>query len=275
MKNIEWNWVTRDGVKIYSCGWLPEGEIKAVVLLIHGIGEHVKRYRIIAPAFCERGYAMIGFDQRGHGESGGPRGHVPNLKTVFDDMDLFITQVEQRYPDQRKFIYGHSLGGTYTLAYVPERKPSITGAVVTGITIKNAIEEQKAKLMIARILGKVWPTFTLASGLDPSMLSRDQKVVQDYVEDPLVHDKMSTGCGLAALDAAALAMQTAPIFPVPVLVMHGSEDKLSYPSGSQEWAARAPQDKCTLKIWDGLLHEIHIEPGGHVVDFALDWLDKH
>ncbi len=114
---------------------------------------------------------------------------------------------------------------------------------------KSAIEEQKVKVILAKLMGKAWPSFTLSNGLDPATLSRDQTVVQNYIEDPLVHHQISAGLGLASLDAIALAKQSAPVFPIPVLVMHGGADKLSYPAGSIDWAARAPKDKCTLKIW--------------------------
>ncbi len=132
MKTTKWNWNTTDGIKMFSIGWIPEGEIKAIVVVIHGVGEHVKRYAHVAEAFCERGYAMIGFDLRGHGELGGPRGHARNLKVLFDDVDQFFAQVEDLYPGIPLFIYAHSLGGFLALAYVPQCKVKISGAVVTG-----------------------------------------------------------------------------------------------------------------------------------------------
>jgi alpha-beta hydrolase superfamily lysophospholipase len=129
--------------------------------------------------------------------------------------------------------------------------------------------------MMAVVLGTVWPTLSLLSGLVPATLSRDPKVVEAYVQDPLVHNKITTGCGKLMLDVIALAFARAAEFPVPFLLMHGGEDKLGFPSGSQEFAARAGA-KGTLKIWPGLYHEIHNEPEKEqVFQVMLDWLAKH
>lgn len=276
MNTKQWNWVTKDGIEMFSMGWIPDGKTKAVIVLIHGLGEHVKRYQHVAERFNKSGYAVFGLDMRGHGESGGPRGHAKNLKVLFDDLDQFFSQLEQQNPGVPKYIYGHSLGGLQSLAYVPERKPKVAGVVVTGPSLKSAIEEQKVKVLLAKMMGKLCPSFTLLSGLDPSTLSRDQQVVDDYINDPLVHNKISSGLGLASLVAIALAKQSAPQFPVPVLVMHGGADKLGYPEGSINWAARAPKEKCILKVWDGFFHEIHNEPEkDQVITYALDWIAHH
>ncbi len=162
------------------------------------------------------------------------------------------------------------------LAYTPIRHPKVSGSVVTGIALSTAVERQKIKVMLAKILGTLMPGIVLTSGLDENTLSRDPMVVQEYVADPMVHDQISTGWGKAMLDVNVLAKKTASLFPVPVLVMHGSEDQLCYPSGSKTWAALAPKEKCSLKIWDGLYHEIHNEPEkDQVFKYMINWLDKN
>jgi acylglycerol lipase len=275
MKTTEWRWKSADGLEMYSYGWTPEGKTKAVVILVHGLGEHVKRYSHVAAAFEKHGYALMGFDLRGHGKSGGPRGHTPSVDAIFDDLDSFISQVEVRFPKVPKFLYGHSLGGLLILAYTPSRHPKVSGVIATGSAIATAIERQKVKLVLAKILGTLAPTFSMPSGLDPNTLSRDSKVVEAYKADPLVHDRITTGFGKVMLNVVALTKKLAPIFPVPVLVMHGAVDQLTFPSGSQEFAALAPKDKCTLKIWDGLRHEIHNEPEQEqVFKFMINWMDQ-
>ncbi len=102
MKTMEWRWKASDGLEFYSCGWIPEGKTKAVLILVHGMGEHTGRYSHVAAAMNKQGYALVGFDLRGHGKSGGKRGHTPSLERLFDDLDGFFAQVEERFPSTSK-----------------------------------------------------------------------------------------------------------------------------------------------------------------------------
>jgi alpha-beta hydrolase superfamily lysophospholipase len=274
MKNLEWNWKTADGLEMYSHAWLPDGQPEALLMLFHGLGEHIMRYQHVAQALVDRGFGLVGFDLRGHGRSGGPRGHAAKLGLLFDDIDGFFNQVDHQLPGIPKVLYGHSMGGFLILAYVPTRRPNVAKVIVTGSAIHSEIEKQKGKVLLTRILGSILPGVTISSGLETKALSRDDKVVEKYVADPLVHNKISTGLGKSFLDSIAIAMRTAPAFSVPVLLMHGTADRLAYPNGSEEWAALAPQKLVTLKLWEGLFHEIHNEPEKkQVLGFMLNWLE--
>ncbi|MBN2387029.1 MAG: lysophospholipase [Anaerolineales bacterium] len=276
MKTIDWRWTSADGLEMVSHGWVPEGKIRAVIILVHGLGEHVNRYAHVAAAVGRQGYALVGFDLRGHGQSGGQRGHIPAFESFFNDLDAFFPQVDERFPGIPKFLFGHSLGGLIVLTYAPTRHPNVLGVVATGPSLRTAIERQKVKVILAKLLGSLWPTFALASGLDPKSLSRDPQVVQAYLDDPLVHDRLSAAFGKSALNTQALVYRLAPSFPVPVLVMHGSDDQLGFASGSEEWAALVPKEKITLKLWHGLYHELHNEPEREqVFEYLLAWLDRH
>jgi len=111
METTEWKWKTKDGLEMYSKAWLPAGEARGVVCLVHGVGEHIGRYQPDGEALAKAGYVMAGFDQRGFGQSQGRRGHTPSLEAYFDDIDLFLVEVARRYPGQTRFLYGHSMGG--------------------------------------------------------------------------------------------------------------------------------------------------------------------
>lgn len=274
MKIFETSWDSRDGLKLYARGWEPKGQPKAVICLVHGLGEHVGRYDHVGAALTQAGYTLLGSDLRGHGKSGGPRGHSPSLEAFMNDLDLLLEQARDRHPGLPCFLYGHSLGGLLALAYVKARKPALAGVVVTGAGLRSPLQEQKIKVMLARILGSVMPTLTLPSGLDPGTISRDPQVVEAYVHDPLVHDRTSTGFGKAALQAVDVAFAGAADFPLPLLIMHGAADRLTYPRGSEEFA-RLVRRGAKLKLWDGLSHEIHNEPEqGEVLKFMIDWLDE-
>lgn len=274
MKTFEWEWTSYDGLKMHSKGWTPEKEPKAVVCLIHGLGEHIGRYEHVGAAFVEAGYAMLGFDLRGHGKSGGTRGHAPSADAFFKDIEAFVQDAANRYPSAPRFLYGHSLGGLLTLSYAVTHNADVKGLIVSSPGLRTAIHEQKAKLILAKILGSLAPTVTLASELDTSALSRDPQVVKDYVNDPLVHDKITTGFGKAGLVVTDLVFQNASKLAVPLLLAYCSGDQIAFPRGSEEFARLAPQGLVTLKRFEGLYHEPHNEPEkAEVFKTYIGWLD--
>ncbi|SRR5581483_7692968 len=273
MKTFESGWESKNGIKFFLRGWEPDKTPKAVVCLVHGLGEHTGRYAHVGEAFAQAGYVLTGFDLRGHGKSGGPRGHVPSFEALMQDIDRFIEITAKRYPNLPRFLYGHSLGGILVLNYALRRKPDVVGVISTAAGLRTALEEQKFKVLMARVLGTLMPSVALASGLDPKTLSRDPKVVQAYVDDPLNHDRLTLGFGKTMLSVLPWTFEHAHEFPVPLLIMHGGGDMLGYPKGSQEFASRVPQN-CTLKIWDGLYHEIHNEPEkATVLKTMVEWMD--
>jgi alpha-beta hydrolase superfamily lysophospholipase len=275
MDTSEWKWKTSDGLEMYSKAWVPSGNAKGVVCLVHGLGEHIGRYQPDGEALVERGYILAGFDQRGFGKSGGQRGHTPSLDAYLNDIGSFLAEVARRYPGQPRFLYGHSMGGVLVLAYAPLRQPAIAGVVATGPGLKSAIEKQKIKVLLSKILGRVLPTLSFPGGLDAQMISRDPRVVDEFLNDPLVHPHITAAWGKSMLGAIDLTYKNAPHFPLPLLLMHGANDEIAYPRGSQMFADLAPKDKVTLKMWDGFKHELHTDPEkAEVFKFMCDWMDK-
>jgi len=267
-----------DETTFYIQGWEPEGKPKAIVCLIHGLGEHTGRYEHVGKALNEAGYALFGFDLRGHGQTPGPRGHIPSLDVALSDIHQFVGFQKQSFPDTPIFLYGHSLGGMLALAYAVRYSDGLSGLIATGAGFRSPLEEQKAKIAVAKILGSLAPKLTLPSGLDPNTISRDPEVVQKYINDPLVHDKLSAGLGKTMLTGIDYCFAHANEITCPLLLMHGADDKLVYASGSEEFAKLAGETNkdVTLKLWDGLHHEIHNEPEqADVFKFMIEWLDKH
>ncbi len=275
MEYTDWKWKTNDGLEIHAADWIPSGKPRGVISLIHGVGEHIGRYQWTAEAMVNAGYIFTGFDLRGFGKSQGPRGFTPSLETYFDDMDSFLAQVAGRHPGVPVFLYGHSGGGILVLAYPVVRHPSIAGVISSGPGLQSQLETQKFKVLLTKILGKLIPSFSFPSGLVVHEICSDPKVVDAYINDPLVHTTITTGWGYAMLRCLAIANQNAPSFPFPLLLMHGGEDKLGFPSGSEAYAKLAPPEKITLKIWQGFKHEIHNEPErAQVYKFMIDWLNN-
>jgi len=260
MKHTETNWKANDGLDIFAQSWEPAiVQPKAVICLVHGLGEHTSRYVHVAEAFTKDGFIIFGADLHGHGRSGGPRGHISSIEDFMQDIDVLLAQARTRYPGLPIILYGHSLGGILVLHYSLLRKPNIKGVIATSSGLHTALEKQYTKVMLAKILGALIPNTTLASGLDPKSISRDEKVVQAYMNDPLVHDKVSLGFGKIMIGVTTWTLAHAAEFPLPLLLMHGKADLIAFPSSSTEFAA-ALREKCTLVLWDDAYHELHNEP---------------
>jgi len=260
MKHRELTWKTLDGLDIFGQVWEPEVITpKAVVCLVHGLGEHSSRYDHVAEALGREAFGMVSFDLRGHGRSSGPRGHFPSIEAVLQDIDLLLEQGKKEFPGLPLFLYGHSLGAILVLYYVLQRRPKIQGVVVTSSAMHTALEGQKLKVGIVKLIGGFAPAISLSTGLDPNTISRDQKVVQAYIDDPLVHDKATLGFGKMTLDVNKWVLDHAAEFSLPLLLLHGKKDVLALPSSSIEFAASL-KDKSTLVLWDEGYHELHNEP---------------
>jgi acylglycerol lipase len=279
VKSFEDKWQDKDGTTFFLRGWEPEaGKPKALVALVHGLGEHTARYAHVGKSLARAGYALVGFDLRGHGRSGGARGHASSLDAYMQDIHQFFSLLEQRYPAIPQFLYGHSLGGLLALAYAIQYGTGLTGVMANEPALRSSLQEQKAKIAMVRLLGSLAPTMTLQSGLDAATLSRDPAVVDAYRKDPLVHDSASLGFGKAALNAIDLCFARARDFPAPLLIMHGTGDKINYFSGSEDFARLVSEagGDVTLRLWNDLYHEIHNEPEKEeVFQFMIEWLDKH
>ena len=277
MKTFESKWEGHDGMTFFMQGWEPDNEPKVLITLVHGLGEHSGRYAHVGKVMTDAGYALVGFDLRGHGKSGGARGHSSSLNAYMQDIRQFFDLMVQRYPDIPHFLYGHSLGGLLSLSYAIQYGTGLKGVMVTGAALRSSLQEQKGKIAMVNLLGSILPTLTAPSGLDPTAISRDPDVVQKYINDSLVHDKASLGFGKSALSAIDLCFARAGEFTIPLLMMHGTGDKLTYPSGSEDFARLVGEagNDVTLKLWDGFYHELHNEPEKtEVFKFMTDWLDK-
>jgi acylglycerol lipase len=279
VKHFEDKWQDPEGTNFFLRGWEPEnGTPKALVVLVHGLGEHTGRYAHVGKALTRAGYALAGFDLRGHGKSGGARGHASSLDAYMQDIRQFFSLMEQRYPAIPHFLYGHSLGGLLVLAYAIQYGAGLKGVIVTAPALRSSLQEQKAKIAMVRLLGSLAPTVSVQSGLDAATISRDPLIVEAYRKDSLVHDRTSLGFGKAALNAIDLCFARARDFLLPLLIMHGTGDKVTYFSGSEDFAKLVSEagTEVTLRLWNDLYHEIHNEPEKEeVFPFMIEWLDKH
>ncbi len=215
MKTFESSWKSDEGLNFFARGWEPDQPPRAVVCLVHGLGEHIGRYEHVGAAFAVAGYALLGFDQRGHGKSEGARGHTPSYEALMDDIGSLLAQAGGRYPGIPRFLYGHSMGGNEVINYVMRRNPDILGVIATGPWLRLGFQPPSWQVALGRIMNKIAPGSTQASKLDPAALSRDPKVAEAYVNDPLVHDRISARLFVEVYKAGEWALARAAGFSLP------------------------------------------------------------
>jgi alpha-beta hydrolase superfamily lysophospholipase len=275
MKHEEMQWITNDAIKLYAQRWEPESNIRGAICLVHGLGEHSSRYRHWADKLTAAGYAVLAYDLRGHGKSGGKRGHAASFDHHADDICTLVEHAGAFYSEKPLFVYGHSLGGLLALFFLIQRQPDLNGAIVTSPGLETMANRQKAKVTAARILGSIAPRVSIANGLELDGLSRDPAVIKAYLNDPLVHNQITLGMGRDMFAAAEYVYEKASSIELPLLLMHGSEDRITYLSGTEK-IAKTVSGECVFKVWDGFYHELHNEPEQNdVFDYLREWLNKH
>jgi alpha-beta hydrolase superfamily lysophospholipase len=265
---------THDDLTLHGTIYAPM-DPKALVVLIHGMGEHFGRYAHVAEFFTQNGYAFAGMDLRGHGRSQGKRGHTPSYEHLMNDIELLISTIQVDFPELPLFIYGHSMGGNLVLNALIRRALPITAAVISAPYLKLAFEPPKWKTVLGKITAKYLPELTQPTGLDTRALSRDSNVILAYNNDPLVHDKITASFFVNVHFAGPYALEHAAKINVPLLLMHGTEDQLTSHWATQELHKRIPE-RSELKLWEGFYHELHNESEQkELLSFVTEWLEKH
>ena len=260
--------------KPYTHHWQTP-EPRAAILLVHGLGEHCRRYDHLAAFFNQHDIAVVGYDHPGHGQTEGKRGYVPNLETLMDGVEQMLAETRTRYPAHPVFIYGHSMGGNVSLNCILKRKPDISGAIISAPHIRSPIKISPLLIALGRMMNKIAPRASRSNGLDPHLICRDEKVVQQYIKDPLVHDQLTYALAVAMLDGAAFLDRYEGQAPIPLLLMHGTADGITSCVATREFAERLKAD-VSFKEWKDFYHEIHNEKQQkEVFVFALEWINKH
>ncbi|MBL7473355.1 alpha/beta hydrolase [Robertkochia sediminum] len=253
--------------------WTPEHP-KAVVVLVHGMGEHSDRYTSsIIPEFLATRIAVYATDHFGHGRSEGKRGHCPGYEAVLDSIDQTLNLVREAHQDLPVFMYGHSMGGNAVLGYAMKRKPNLAGVISTSPFLKMAFAPPAWKLTMGKLMRSVLPSVTLPSGLDPEHISRDPEEVRKYIEDPFNHDKVSPNFVFPFLEAALWMQAHGEEMQLPVFLCHGTGDLITSYRATEELAQEL-QD-VDLELFPGGYHELHNDLDKEkLFTVVLEWIDK-
>ncbi len=264
---------TPDNLSLSGRIWRPEDKTDGVVCLVHGLGEHSGRYGQLAAFLAKKtNFATLAFDLRGHGTSQGKLGHTPTYEALLIDIDHLITEAKTRFKNLPCFLYGHSLGGNLVLNYALRCKPQLNGIIASSPWISLAYEPSKIKVTLAKTMNRLFPFITFSNGLNTHNLSQDPKVVYAYKKDPLVHNRISSRLFLTTYQSGLELLENAGKLSIPLLLMHGSSDKITSHKACKEFASHLTCEH-TLKIFEGFYHELHNEPDyKDVLSFLSDWL---
>jgi alpha-beta hydrolase superfamily lysophospholipase len=264
------------GLALYTQSWHPPGDPRGILAIVHGFGEHSGRYPNVVDCLLPRGYAVYGFDLRGHGRSPGQRGHIEDWGEYRGDVRAFLQMTAKEEPGCPVFLMGHSMGSLIVLDYVIRHPEGLAGTVLCSVPIEPVGVAKAHLVAIARLLSRLWPRFSLAVGLDTSALSRDPAVVRAYEEDPLVHGQGSARWGAESLDIVEWLKAHAAELTIPVLVIHGEADRLDSLDGVRALFQQAGSADKELRVYPGSYHEVHNDLDcGQMVSDLEGWLARH
>ena len=250
---------TADGLDLYLRRWQAEDvPHQWTFVVVHGLGEHGGRYQHLAEWFTPLGATVYAMDQRGHGRSGGQRGHAPGLTAMLDDIDAIVVRAREESGGPLVLL-GHSFGGLLAIAYALRQPDHIDRAVFSAPLLLLKVKVPGWKRGLANVLPKIAPRFSLSNELDADVLSHDPENARAYRSDPLVHNRITAGLYGDTIARGEEFIARAPQLRVPFLLLHGRDDQVVDPIGSQRFFARATVPDRAFCLYPGLYHEIFNE----------------
>jgi len=274
MKKEEIKIRTLDGLELEAIHYMPSVSPEIVIIIVHGLGEHIGRYQNLIEFFVGENFSVFAYNQRGHGNSPGKRGHTPGYIHLLNDCENMLKIARRTYNSAAIFLYGQSLGGNIVLNFTLRRQTSeISGVVASSPFLKLGFDPPPFKIKLGRLMAGIWPSFSQGNEIEPELLSHKDPVVEAYKNDPLVHESISAKMFVCTVEAGKWALEHANAFKIPLLIMHGTEDKITDPEASKKFAGKVG-GMAVLKLWDGLLHELHQEvKAPEVMMFVKRWID--
>ena len=266
-----------DGMKLSGYLWLPVENPKAIINLVHGYGEYSERYDYWAMKFTEKGFIVHAIDYRGHGKSDGRRGQLGKFEDYLKDIDVLVNESKKLFTDLPQIIYGHSLGGNIVTNYILKRDVDFKAAILSSPWYKLSFTPSAFMLFLARIMNKLYPKFTQKATLEIKALTHDLDIVEKYVSDPLVHEKISARMYFEIYKAGLWALENPEKLKTAVYIQHGTGDKITSYHASKKFYEDSKKlfKDIEYKEWEGLYHELHNELEKDDIFNAIDsWIQN-
>lgn len=276
MIHAEGRFQSPQGANIYYQHWQPQDAPKAVLLVVHGLAEHSGRYMNLVNYFVPRGYAVYGLDHIGHGKSDGRRVYIERFSDFTGPLKTYFDMIQGWHPGKPVFLVGHSMGGLIGAVYLLEHQDELKGAVLSAPAVKVSDTISPITITVGKILSGILPQAGLLA-LDAAAISKDKAVVSAYINDPLVYTgKVTARLAAEMLSAMQRVTAQAADIRLPILLLQGSADRLVDPGGAKMLQENASTPDKTLKVYDGLYHEVFNEPEREqVLQDVEAWLEAH
>lgn len=249
-------------------------ESNAIIIFIHGLGEHLGRIERWAQSFSPYNYTFCIMDLPGHGRSFGQRGYIRKISDFYDLIDLFIEQVKSDFPDKPIILYGHSMGGNIAANYVLKRNPSIKALILSSPWIELSIKPNIIQFYLGKLMYKIYPKYHDHTRLNPNFISRIPEEVALYKNDPLVHGRITPALFFPLFFKGKKLLFNASKIKIPTLIFHGTADQLTSPDASKKFASN--HSNIEFKSYEGGYHELHHDLcRNELLENILDWMSVH
>jgi alpha-beta hydrolase superfamily lysophospholipase len=262
MSYSEYGWELA-GKKVFARAWTPEGNPRAVINLVHGLGEHSGRYTRWGGLFSDAGYALVVMDLLGHGQSGGKRGHMESYRFILDQVGLMLDKSAENFPGIPLILYGHSMGGNIAMNYVISKagsQPSdnqLTALIASSPWLRLVKTVTNIEKVFSTVSNMLLPGLTIKTGrIGAELLSNDPEHWEDLRNDPMAHRKVTVRCAYEVMKHGELAIREAGRISIPFLLMHGNADEITSYRATEE-AVSSVGHNGQFKIWEGFRHELH------------------
>lgn len=279
MKCSEDYFYTMDGLQLYYQHCVPDSSRspKALLIVVHGLGEHSQRYRHVIDAMVFHHMGVAAYDLRGHGRSEGKRGHIQSFRQYLQDLRQFLQLCSALHPQPcHFFLLGHSLGGLIVLRYCIERTELLTGVIASGPAIGVKLEVPKYKQVLAKSISNFFPSIGFQNEIHPDLLSRDPNIVQAYLSDPLVHHQATARFYTETIKTMGEVQKKIPDLKLPVLILQGEQDRIVDSDATERAFNKIRYHDKTLKVYPDNMHEVFNEfDKEKVIEDMSGWIQKH
>ncbi len=274
MKHTEYSWKSYDGLELYGQTWTTEKKPKAIIILVHNLGEHSGIYGDFAKNLTDNNYSVVSLDFRGHGRSEGKRGYASSYRKLIKDLQTLIDNSESLFPGYPKILVGQGLGGNIAIYYLSTYVTNISGLIVLSPWLVLEHRFPKSKLFIGNIVRHIIPTCMLEIAFTAEDKRRSREAIQKYKNDPFIHNKVSIRLFYEIIFAGQRSSRSIYKINMPVLVMHGTGDTIASFKASKNFVLNASK-KTVFKEWPDYCHDLLADEGSdEVFRFVTNWLNS-